>query len=329
MIEELFHNIYKIEITLPHNPLKATNSYFIRGTERNLLIDTGFNQPECRQDMDQAMREIDFSMEHTDLFITHIHSDHSGLAGYLAKPETKVYTGDYCSRHITGQGRDLQNYFRKFIIQSGLTDMGLSPDDPTIHPGIKYDTDIITKTNVMQDGDLIKAGDLTLRCIKTSGHAPDHMCLYEPVRKILFAGDHILKKITPNNSIWNTPWEVTEDYLETYLQNLDKIAAMEIEWVLPGHRAIFRECNARIEELKRHHQKRLNHILDILKDRKMSGAEVAARMHWDIKAKSWDEFPAAQKFFATGEALSHLSHLTFQNLTVKELRNGIVYYSIA
>jgi len=329
MIEQLFHDIYKIEIPLPHNPLKATNAYFIRGGERNLLIDTGFNQPACKEAMDQAMGEIGFSMADTDLFITHIHSDHSGLVGYLAQPGTRVYAGKYCARHITGQGRDHLAYFRDYIVQSGLGEMGLRADDMAIHPGIKFETDFIPRAAEVLDGDMIQAGDLALRCVETGGHAPDHMCLYQADRKILFAGDHILYKITPNNTIWETPWEAKTDYLAMYLRNLDKIASLEVQWVLPGHRAVFQDCRSRIAELKSHHQKRLDHILEILEGNKLSGAEVAARMQWDIRAKSWDDFPAAQKFFATGEALSHLAHLTFLNRTLKEYRDGVVYYSIA
>ena len=32
-------------------------------------------------------------------------------------------------------------------------------------------------------------------------------------------------------------------------------------------------------------------------------------MTWDINAKSWDDFPLMQKWFATGEALAHLRFL--------------------
>ena len=61
----------------------------------------------------------------------------------------------------------------------------------------------------------------------------------------------------------------------------------------------------------------------------MSGAEVASKMRWDLNIKSWEGFPPAQKFFATGEALSHLSHLVFKKELVKELCNGVVFYSLA
>ena len=58
MIEQVGSNIFRIEIPLPKSPLKATNSYFIRGNERNLLIDTGFNQTECREAMDVGQKQV-------------------------------------------------------------------------------------------------------------------------------------------------------------------------------------------------------------------------------------------------------------------------------
>ena len=48
MIEEVYKNIFRIEVPLPGTPLKSLNAYCIVGGERALLIDTGFNLPECR-----------------------------------------------------------------------------------------------------------------------------------------------------------------------------------------------------------------------------------------------------------------------------------------
>jgi glyoxylase-like metal-dependent hydrolase (beta-lactamase superfamily II) len=324
MIEEVSRNIFRIEIPLPRNPLKALNSYFIRGRERNLLIDSGFNRPECREAMDGAILDLGFSMENTDIFVTHLHSDHAGLTSYLAGPETVTRASGHTARYLTS-GEGLMD-FEKFIIQSGLAGMGLSPHDKSIHQGYRYATGRVSRVEAAADGDIIRVGDLSLLCLETTGHAPGHMCLYEPERKILFSGDHVLDGITPNISIWDTPWEVKVDYLGCYLKNLDRIAALETELILPGHRATLTDCRRRVEELKIHHRNRLDSVLEILGDRQMNGAEVASKMKWDLKINSWEEFPQAQKYFASAEALAHLVHLSFQNVLVKELRDGVVLY---
>lgn len=99
MIEQVSPGIYRIEVPLPQNPLLWLNSYFIRGTAagggRNLLIDTGFNQPQCREAQAAARLELGFGMDDTDIFLTHAHSDHTGLVQELAQPGNRVY----CDAH--------------------------------------------------------------------------------------------------------------------------------------------------------------------------------------------------------------------------------------
>lgn len=326
MHTQIRENLFRIEIPLPRNPLRALNAYLLKGRDKNLLIDTGFNQPECRQAMDQAIKELGFSMENTDIFITHVHSDHAGLAGYLARPGSRIFTGEYTARDVARK-HDFIKRFELMIQQGGLAAMGLT-QDPATHPGYRYRSDEINlnRIDMVHDGSLLQVGNFSLRCLLTSGHAPDHMCLYEENQKILFSGDHILGDITPNNTIWEIPWEVKTDYLQEYLNSLAKIEALPIDLTLPAHREVIPDCHGRIAELKEHHERRLNNILDIMLDQAMNAAQVASQMDWDLNTKDWNKFPVAQKIFATGEALSHLSHLVFKGVLVKELRAGEVYY---
>jgi len=51
MIDEVYRDIYRIEIPLPRNPLRIVNAYLVNGEDRNLLIDTGMNRPESIEAM--------------------------------------------------------------------------------------------------------------------------------------------------------------------------------------------------------------------------------------------------------------------------------------
>jgi glyoxylase-like metal-dependent hydrolase (beta-lactamase superfamily II) len=132
-----------------------------------------------------------------------------------------------------------------------------------------------------------------------------HICLYDQDKKILLAGDHILIDITPNIQCWSD----TANPLKYYLASLDKVGKLDIDLVLPGHRRLIDNPKARIEELKKHHARRLDEVLTILKEGPMSAFQTASHMSWDIDCKNWDHFPVAQKWFATGEAISHLRYL--------------------
>jgi len=46
MIEQILPDLYRMEIPLPVNPLKALNSYVIKTANRFLIIDTGMNREE-------------------------------------------------------------------------------------------------------------------------------------------------------------------------------------------------------------------------------------------------------------------------------------------
>jgi hypothetical protein len=53
----------------------------------------------------------------------------------------------------------------------------------------------------------------------------------------------------------------------------------------------------------------LDEVLTILKEGPMTAFETASHMTWDIDCEDWDQYPVAQKWFATGEAISHLRYL--------------------
>jgi glyoxylase-like metal-dependent hydrolase (beta-lactamase superfamily II) len=150
--------------------------------------------------------------------------------------------------------------------------------------------------------------------VATPGHTLGHTCLYESDKKLLVAGDHILIDITPNIQCWSD----AQNPLKHYLASLDKVSGLQIDLVLPGHRRLIRNPLVRIEELKRHHANRLSEVLTILGDGPMTAFQIAARMTWDLKCETWDDFPVAQKWFATGEAISHLSYLAEAGRVIRQ-----------
>ena len=87
MTEQAYKNIYRIYVPLTGNPLKSLNSYLIKaeGTGKNLLIDTGFNCEECLEALLAGMAELGATAENTDVFLSHMHSDHCGNAAALQK----------------------------------------------------------------------------------------------------------------------------------------------------------------------------------------------------------------------------------------------------
>jgi len=189
MIEQILPNLYQIEIPLPNNPLRALNSYFIRGKERNLLIDTGFNLDICRLAMDQALKELDVSMENTDLFITHYHSDHVGLVEYLAVPTNTVWMSEADAKMVEDHYKEkiFQTRNIKHLYHSGLLADG-TPNLPEAEAIVKYAGKGFVNFTKLHGGDRIYVGEYLFQCLETPGHTHGHMCLYEPNKKIFISG---------------------------------------------------------------------------------------------------------------------------------------------
>lgn len=321
MIEEIRPNFYRVEIPLPNSPLKTLNSYVIRSAERNLIVDTGLNRDECLDAMQAGLNELNLELVKTDFFITHLHADHFGLIGRLATDTSKIYFNRPETELIEARGG-----WEPMIDYAGKN--GYPKNDLRAalesHPGHKFASEWIPETSVVDDGDEISVGEYLFKFVFTPGHSKGHMCLYEPTQKILVAGDHILVDITPNIQCWSD----IDNPLKNYLKSLDKVSRLDIELTLPAHRRLIKSPNARINQLIEHHHKRLNEVVSILNDGPQHAYQVASRLTWDLDTDSWDAFPQAQKWFATGEAIAHLRYLEEEGQITREVKDNVIRYCL-
>ena len=320
MVDEILPNLYKIAIPLPKNPLKTLNSYVIRNSERNLIVDTGWNQEECMNAMQAGLRELEVDLRKTDFFITHLHADHLGLASSLARDTSTIYFNRSDAERI--KSGFLWDDFANFARLNGYPENELQTV-PNSHPGFKFRSKGKLAFHILKEGDTITIGEYIFRCVETPGHTEGHTCLYEQNKKIFVAGDLILKDITPTVQLWSDDWNP----LKEYLTSLEKIYELDIELVLPGHRGILGNCKKRIQELKNHHQNRLKEIISILEEGSKNAFQVASQMSWDIIYEPWNLFPPLQKWFATGEAIAHLKYLDKKKIIRREMREKKIVFS--
>jgi glyoxylase-like metal-dependent hydrolase (beta-lactamase superfamily II) len=318
-MEEILPNLWRIKIPLPQTPLKYLNSYVIKGPERSLVIDTGLNHDSCLQAMHEGLAAAGVNPQRLDFFITHLHADHFGLVSRLAKASSRVYF-NRPEKELIETWEGFEPMIR-YAARNGFPEPDLRAALAQ-HPGRKYASQWIPELQALDDGDEICAGSYRFRCVATPGHTQGHTCLYEAERKVLLAGDHLLIDITPNIQCWSEG----QNPLASYMASLDKVSQLDVVQVLPGHRRLFTHFRRRIEELKRHHARRLEEVYAILSSGARTAYEVASRMHWDIDCENWKKFPVAQKWFATGEALAHLHYLEHRGRVRRTVRGQTVVF---
>lgn len=326
MIEEIIKDLYRIPVPLPRNPLKELNVYAVKGPDRSLVIDTGFRLPECRAALEAGLREAGISLDQIDIALTHLHSDHTGLAPDLIPPDGRIYISAIDRKWLEGSSRaddwessDLR-YLEEGFPRPLLKELWQANPARVLAPA-EYDRYVS-----LHPGDTLTAGSYTLECILTPGHTPGHMCFWMEEQGVMLLGDHVLFDITPNI----TSWVGVEDSLGNYLQSLEVIRRYPIRIPLPGHRGVIGDLNARTIALADHHTARLNETLDVVRTNPgLTAYEIAGRMTWRIRARNWDEFPVAQKWFAVGEAMAHLDYLAGKGQVERRMNERVgIYFAV-
>ena len=326
MIEELAKNIYRIGVPLPGNPLKELNSYFIRGSKSDLLIDTGFRCKDCEDALRAGLQELGSDPKRRDVLITHVHADHSGMADLFVGPERRIYMSrvdmdyDWKILYSDIEERKKRRYYSEGFPRDLIRAVeAINPATQMALPNIN------SAFTPLWDGDIVYAGDYRLKTIFVPGHTPGNCMFWLEELGIMFSGDHVLFDITPNI----TRWEDMDDALGNYLSGLKKVKDYPVRMTLPGHRKTgnYRE---RIEQLLRHHERRLAETKSIIENGPGQTAfEIASQMKWRIRSDSWETFPLVQKWFAVGECLSHLDYLRKRGEITRTMKGGLWYNYIS
>ncbi len=326
---EIIPGVHQFKIPIPNNPLGNTNVYLLQGNDENLLIDTGWNSEEAFQSLEKQLTEtgIKFS-DISHIVITHAHRDHYGLAGRL-----KQVTGATISLHqreldlLTSRFQNTEEFLRQ--VEQWLQSHGAPADElavPLPPPARGQQAGTPTfPDHVLSDGETITIGEFNLQVIWTPGHSPGHICLYEPARKILFSGDHVLPVITPNVSLQpqsgNNP-------LGDFLDSLDRVKKLDTKLVLPAHENTFTDLPGRVKEIIQHHHRRNSEILETLKTRPKTAYRIAKTITWmaELGGVSFRDLEPWDKRMAISETLAHLEAMRTEGMVAISHRNGVIHY---
>ncbi len=319
--------IWRVQVDLPQNPLKYLNCYVLPRGEHPLIIDTGFNRPECWQALSSGLEELGVDLSKASLFLTHLHSDHCGLAGQLADRGCTVYMSGIDYDYLTaaqnnGTWPAMEERFRS----EGFPQEDIEAQNTGNQARLYAPNKPLFQVVRVSDGDRFTFGGENLLAIGTPGHTKGHLCLYLEEHQIMFTGDHVLFDITPNI----TSWLNMTDALGEYLESLKKIKAFPVKLALPGHREFEMPMAERVEQIETHHAVRLGHVLEHLKaEPGLTAFQVAQRLPWSMRGKSWADFPVTARWFAMGETLSHLDYLTLRGKVERREEQGELRYYLA
>lgn len=318
-------NLYQLEVLLPGSPLKILNSYLVVGKNRNLLIDTGFRTAFCKESLLGELAATGCSLADTDIYLTHLHSDHAGLAPEIIAPGRHIYISRMDGqRLIKLLNPDFWAQSDEEILREGwplhLLDELRKSDPGRLHKGLPF-----KDYSFVEENDILTVGENgpKLRVIATPGHTPGHTCLYWEDAQIMFLGDHVLYSISPNI----TRWYQHNNSLREYLHSLEKIRQYPVKMALAAHRNSIGNLDERASDLLQHHEERLSELYSLVCQYPgINCFDVGGYMHWRIRCNSWADFPLTQKWFAVGEVVAHMQELQLRGLVEPRLCEGVNGY---
>jgi glyoxylase-like metal-dependent hydrolase (beta-lactamase superfamily II) len=285
--------------------------YLIRSRGETALVDNGWNTDSAFEALSSGMAEHDAKpTDIQQLIITHVHPDHFGLTGKLAEESgAKVLMhereADEIDRRYT-EPQPLVDTMKGWAARHGVPD-NITPDMARGSMGMRQFV-AAKQPDVRLTGDeTITVGDFIFQVIWTPGHAPGHICLYEPNHKALLSGDHILPTITPNVSRYAG---TIGSPLADYMASLEKVAKLDVDLLLPAHEFDTRDRPGRVAEIRAHHEERLNEMERCIGEG-ATAWDVAGRVKW--ATGSLVDFEPFMQRAAVGETLAHLEYLESLN----------------
>jgi glyoxylase-like metal-dependent hydrolase (beta-lactamase superfamily II) len=110
---------------------------------------------------------------------------------------------------------------------------------------------------LLHDNDTVIVEGVTLRAVHTPGHASNHLCYLLEAQKLLFTGDHVMQGSTV---VISPPG----GDMQAYLASLDKLLALELAALAPGHGHLIHTPHEEARRLIAHRLKREQKIVDAL-----------------------------------------------------------------
>ena len=307
-VEQVRPGLWSIPVPLPQGVLRYVLVYALELDNGLALIDSGWDTPEAWSALNDGLAIAGGSINDVQaIVVSHIHRDHSGQAGRI-----REFTGAWIGLHPADAAMLGERYasseqftesLRDLLVLAGVPE-GAYPQVNTPQTSVTSFASLSAPDRLIEDGDDLDLAGWDLRAIWTPGHSPGHLCFISEAQGLLFTGDHVLPRISPNISIHSTE---CPNPLADFLESLGKIARFECDEVLPGHEWRFSALRERTEQLRHHHEMRLNEIREVLFGAgDLSCWQIALRLTWSRELDT--SSPFIQRT-ASGETLAHLALL--------------------
>jgi glyoxylase-like metal-dependent hydrolase (beta-lactamase superfamily II) len=270
--ERLLPRLWRQRLPSGRPGVPHVNAWALEARGGIVLVDTGMHEPGSLHNLELALDRTGHRLRDVQsIVITHAHVDHCGQAPVIAeRAGCEVWMHPAWRLHAHA---DLDRAI-EIAILAGVPDEPLKRFADRRRSGGSGQAGELYSDQDLVSGVTIETDAGVWQVIETPGHAPSHVCLYQPEQRLLISGDHLLGRVSQYFDVGYTPDAVGE-----FLDSLETVDALDARLALAGHARPFTDIRGHVDGNQRLIAERLQAVRDALQDGSRTAFEVAQRIY--------------------------------------------------
>jgi len=290
------------------------------------LVDAGPNSGSSLDELQRQLAGHGHAIEDIELIlITHQHIDHIGLVDIVASHSgAEVAAIDHLVPFVENysEAAAQDDAFAMETMLRGGIPADVAQALASVSLAFRAWGARVSVGRTLREGDVVELRDRSLEVAFRPGHSPTDTVFHDRDRRMLIAGDHLIKHISSNPLI-SRPLEGDErpKALVTYLASLRATREMPARIVRPGHGEPIADHAALIDERFAMHERRADKILGLI--------ERGPRTAYEIAQEMWGNVAVTQAYLTLSEVLGHVDLLIDDGRVGEEADGELVRFAAA
>lgn len=274
---------------------QAIASYMLQHSTGIVLVESGPGSTVPA--LEKALAAHGYTLRDiTHVFLTHIHLDHAGAAGFLASQGAQVFVHPIGAPHLLNPEKLIASATRIY----GDLMQPLWGDFLPV---------TAEKLTILQDNQEVVVGRLRLTALNTPGHAEHHFA-YQ-FEDLCFSGDVGAVRI-PGHRYMRLPMPPPEFHLEKWRESVARLQKAGFKRIAPTHFGIFEDVEWHLQAILRN----LDEVERWLLETMPAEPTADERLSSDVET-------LREKFVAWMEAQGRAEGLTDQEIEAYRLANPL------
>jgi glyoxylase-like metal-dependent hydrolase (beta-lactamase superfamily II) len=310
--ERVLPGLWRLRLPLPWPGVPHGNAWAIAAGPGVVLVDCGLHAPGSIGHLERALEMVGLHLEQVRLLVcTHAHADHYGQAATVVERAGCELWMHPDHAHMTAAAADPDAWLERRLEIARSSGV---PEEPLRRYGdARREQGFGLAGIVLPDRPLVGGASVDTdlgpwQVVETPGHAPSHVCLFQPGRRLLISGDHVLGRVSLYFDLGGAD---RPDPAGDFLGSLDRVEVLDARLALSGHGRTFTDVAGHIAASRTLVQERLARTLETIDlDGPITAFDAVPRVHQEAVT-------AGNAGWWLTETLCYLRHL---ELTGRALR---------